>query len=170
MGLEQEYFDVNHLCFKKHRWLFRINNIIGKGVNALPPLQGGRPEVTFSPVEVNHLTEAVSFPGRPTWKPITITVYDLKNGASMHPIWEWVTQLYNPRNNSKWSFSSPQRNSVMKTAYLDMLDGCGKPLQTWVYEGAYPEVCDFGDVDMTSSDVMTCDITLRYHRAYLLER
>jgi hypothetical protein len=45
------------------------------------------------------------------------------------------------------------------------LDGQGDPLEQWCYYNAWPQEVEFGDFDMTSTDVMRVNLTLRYDRA-----
>ena len=52
-------------------------------------------------------------------------------------------------------------------ATLNLYDGCGKVIETWIFENAWPQNIEFGELDMTSSEVITCDLTLRYDRAYI---
>jgi hypothetical protein len=56
---------------------------------------------------------------------------------------------------------------MKERATLEMYNGCGDVLETWVFENAWPQAVEFGDLDMSSSDVVTCDLTIRYDRAYI---
>ena len=163
MGFDFGLADPN-TCFKrKHRWLFKIEDVSANGINSLAPLKAARPTISFKEIEVQHLTETVYFPGKPEWKPITLTLYDRK--SYLNPIFNWLSKIYDPSNGSKYNPSCD--GFKVQQASLEMYDGCGNVLETWVFESVWPQSIDFGDLDMSSSEVMTCDLTLRYDRAYI---
>ena len=151
-------------CFKrKYRWLFIINGVSASGVNSLAPSKSARPTLNFKEIEVQHLTETIYFPGKPEWKPVTLTLYDYK--LNLNPVFEWLTKLYDP---SKGSQYTPSCNGFKEQqARLELYDGCGNVLEAWIFESVWPQAIEFGDLDMSSSEIVTCDLTLRYDRAYI---
>ena len=151
----------------KFRWLLTIEDVCGttsKGVSTLPPIKSARPSYSFREAEARHLVETIYYPTKIDTKPLQVTLYDTSNGK--HPIMEWLKKLYDPKE-ATWKF--PAVESYCKTASLILLDGCGKTIETWTYEDVWPLSADFTDLDMGSSEVVTCDLTLRYSRAYLVE-
>lgn len=152
-------------CFKrKNRWLFKIEDVSADGVSSLPPSKAARPSLSFKEIEVQHLNETVYYPGKPEWKPVTLTLYDLKKN-SLNPVFEWLSELYDPRSNSQYG---PSCNGFKKPqATLELYDGCGTKIETWVFETVWPQAVEFGDLDMSTSELITCDLTLRYDRAYI---
>lgn len=158
-GLEK-----SSVCFKrKFRWLFKIEEISAMGINTLPPVKGARPSMSFKELEVKHLTEDVYFPGKSEWKPITLTLFDLKQNK--HPVFEWIKKIYNPQNDSLWT---PVLDAKLKkTGTLELYDGCGTVIEKWTLDNIWPQSSEFGELDMSSSDYLVCDVTLRYDRAYI---
>lgn len=155
-------------CFKrKHRWLLKIPSVSADGINSLPPNKAARPNLSFKEIEAQHLTETVFFPGKPDWKPINLQLYEVRNGGRRHPVYEWLKMVYDPREGTY----RPSCNGFKKPqARLEMYDGCGEIIETWVYEAVWPQSVEFGDLDMSLSELVVCDITLRYDRAYIEER
>lgn len=152
-------------CFKrKHRWLFKIDQVSAQGTNALPPSKGARPNLSFKEMEAQHLTETVYFPGKPDWKPVNLTLYEIKTNQD-HPVFQWIKKIYDPQQDSKWKASCD--GFIVPNARLEMYDGCGKTIETWVFESVWPQSVEFGDLDMTSSELVVCELTLRYARAYI---
>lgn len=161
MGL-QFGLDKADTCYKrKYRWLFIINDISASGVNSLPPLKSARPNISFKESEVQHLTETIYYAGKPEWKPVNLTLYDLKR--NQHPVFEWLKKLYDPQQ-VVWKYNNI---SFKKNCKLELLDGCGAVMERWIFENAWPQTVEFGELDMSSSDIVTADITLRYDRAYI---
>lgn len=163
---------------RRFRWLLKIQvpgekdgdsplDVSATGVNALPPSQSARPSISFKEQEAKHLTESFYYPMRPDWRPIQLILYDVlrKNGKKViHPVFEWLKKIYDPKKDASW-FTATEKHFIT-TADLYMLDGCGTTIEHWVYENVWPQVIDFGRLEMNNSEVMTCDLTLRYARAY----
>jgi hypothetical protein len=156
----------NNFCIKmKFRWLLKIQDVSADGINALPPAKSSRPQLSFKEMDIQHLNETVYFPSKPEWKPLPLTLYDLKKNK--HPVWEWIKLAYNPAL-GKWS---PAVTSKFKksNARLEIYDGCGNTLETWIFDNVYPQDANFGDLDMGASEYITCDLQLRFDRAYQAE-
>jgi hypothetical protein len=155
------------LCLpRKNRWLFKIPDVSAEGANTLPPQKGSRPSLSFKEMEAQHLTETIYFPQKPEWKPVSLTLYEpTAKTMGGHPVWEWVKKCYRVTDASVlWT---PSAEVMKERATLEMYNGCGDVLETWVFENAWPQAVEFGDLDMSSSDVVTCDLTIRYDRAYI---
>lgn len=155
------------ICFKrKFRWMLNIPDVAGDFASAnaeiLPPLKSARPNVAFKEMQAEHLNETLFYPSKPEYKPITITLYDLKQAS--HPVLLWIASCFRAEDGA-W-FLATERQFI-RDVRLELYDGCGNTMETWVYENAWPQQIDFGDMDMSSSDLVTCDITLRYARAYI---
>ena len=187
----------NKLCKKKNRWLFTLGtanvrgaevNIIddGSAVNVLPPLRSQRPNLTFKEMTAQHLHETVYYPAKPDWKPIQLTLYDVRTTGG-HPIFEWIKKCYNPtttKTNPVLTANPDDADEVVPSTWfapigngvggfirpdatLTLFDGCGNIIERWIYQAVWPQNIDFQDLDMGNSDYVTCDLTLRYVRAYI---
>lgn len=163
MGFDFGLEDPKACIKRKFRWIFVIDEVSAQGVNCLPPSKASRPTLTFKEIEVQHVSETVFFPGKADWKPITITLYDLKKGDT-HPVFEWLKKAYDPESGTY----KPSCDGFKKSeATLELYDGCGTSIEKWIFETVWPQSVEFGELDMSSSEVITCDITLRYDRAYI---
>ena len=154
------------VCFKrKNRWLFKIENVSAwEGSPCLPPFKGGRPGLTFKEMDSQHLNETIYFPSKPDWKPINLSLYDIKKKSN--PVMDWIKKSYEVKSTgSTWKPSAS--GFKMGTCFLELYDGSGSIIEKWILENVWPNSIDFGDLDMSTSDVVTVDLTLRYDRAYL---
>lgn len=159
---------------RKFRWMFTIEPYIGDSVSMLPPHKSARPNISFKEYQVEHLNETIYFPGKVEWQTMEVSLYDIKCEDS--PIYEWLKMVYNPEPNEEdeedSGFYGPSLSDELggdqykTTATLVMLNGCGDEIEKWVYENAYPNKIDWGEVDMSNSEVVTVDLTLRFDRAY----
>lgn len=150
---------------RKFRWMFTVigSNYIGDNASlgALPPLKGARPSLEFKDIEVPHVVEDIYLPGKPSWKPINLVLYEICT-KTPNPIWTWINQCYVPQTGD---FFPILDKSFKKWCSLELYSGCGDVLERWMFENAWPSQINWGDLDMSSSEVVTCDITLRYDRA-----
>lgn len=159
MGIGQ----LGDACFKrKFRWLLTIDGVSGnQPINSLPPSKSSRPQISFKPFEIQHINETIYRPSKPDWKPLKLTLYDIKKRE--HPVFKWLKKQYNPAS-GVWN--APNL-FIIANVQLMLYDGCGEVLETWVYENVWIEEIDFEDLDMASSDVVMCVLSLRYDRAYI---
>lgn len=129
--------------------------------------KSSRPNISFKEIEVPHLIETIYFAGRPDWKPLKVTLYDVAND---NPAWDWVKANYAvDSNNNQVSVQykgSLAGSNFKRTIQIFMLDGCGNAIEAWTYMNAFPTDVEFGETDMTGNDVMKVNLTLRYDRAY----
>lgn len=146
---------------RKNRWMFKIDGIVDDGTTALPPLKGARPSLTFKEMEAQHLNETIYFPSKPEWKPVTLTLFDINDRGSK--VIDWIKMVYDARTGN-WSPSCT--SSFKKTCTLELYDGCGNVCESWTFENAWPQVIEWGELDMAESGIVTIDVTLRYDRAY----
>lgn len=168
MGFDLGLDDPGNYFKRKYRWLFKIPTVSGEGVGALAPSKASRPSISFKEIEVQHISETVYFPGKPEWKPVQLTLYDVCNGQpGLHPVFEWLKQIYDPTGDGTYR---PSCDGFKQAATLELYDGCGQTVETWTFEAAWPQSVEFGDLDMSSSEVVVCDLTLRYDRAYIIDQ
>jgi hypothetical protein len=176
MGLSFGLEDNTLSPKRKFRWLLKIPGISGQNdgaINALPPRKSARPSLSFKEIEVQHLSETVYYPIKPEWKTLNLVLYDIRCNENI--IFEWVRMIYNPDTSGQriWNpsvngFPTILSSPFKKTAILELYDGCGNILEQWIYENAWPQTIDWGDLDMDSQDIVTVDVTLRYDRAYFV--
>lgn len=171
-------------CKRKHRWLMTVSGVMGTsndgGVSVLPPQKSARPNLAFKEMVARHLNEDVYYPAKPDWKPINLTLYDVKsdgnpeNSSENHPVFNWIRSVYVPIDTpiggggiDRGTWRPPVDNNFLRTADLALYDGCGTILERWVFEQAWPQNVNFQILDMGDSQIVTCDLTMRYVRAYV---
>jgi hypothetical protein len=153
---------------RKFRWLLRIPGISADGVNSLPPAKAARPSMSFKENEVQHLHETIYYPGKPEFKPFSLTLYDIK--CNQNPVMEWLGRLFTAKT-AEYKFvlnDGGANTSIKQNATLEMYDGCGNCIERWQYDNLWPQAVDFQELDMGSSDIVMADITCRYDRAYVI--
>ena len=155
-------------CFKrKYRFYVRLDEEdLG---DILPPSKSARPTVSFKEMEAQHLNETIYFPGKPDWKPITITLHDIQH-AQQNRVWQQLIKLYDPESGDYFPSCAEEGGSAykFKEMKITMLDGCGNSIETWIFENPYFQEINWNELDMGVSDIMYIDLTVRYDRAYVV--
>lgn len=173
-GMGFNYGDRNlhspDILFKrKYRWMFNIRGVCGElegNSPLLPPGKSGRPSLSFKEMDAQHVTETVYFPGKPEWKPINITLYDIKE--RFNPVIQWIKKIYKVSEQGI-SWNPSVGSNFKRDCSIDLYDGVGSIIEEWRLENVWPISIDFGDLDYASSDILTIDLQLRYDRAYFIE-
>lgn len=151
-----------NLIFKrKFRWTFKVNNICGS--TEVPEhfvKVAARPNLTIEETEINFLNAKTWIPGKASWETITVTYYDVASRDNAG-LWNWLASVYNFTKPKRLE-QGANRAQYAGRAVLTMFDGCGKPLERWKMNDAWPQAINFGELDYSSSEEATVELTLRY--------
>lgn len=161
--------DPNVIFKRQNRWLLEIN---GNGVNSfrVPPhfvKLASRPSITFDETEIHFLNDKMYIPGKATWEPITITITDVAGnlsgdaGNANIALYQWLVNVFDFTKPTR-KFMNSKRSEYAGEVTLNLYDGCGGMLETWVIGDAWPQSVSFGNLDMSSSEVVDIELTLRY--------
>lgn len=147
---------------RKFRWTFEISGFCNNQKNVVPEYfvqMASRPNLSIEETEINHLNAKTWIPGKASWETITVTYLDVAHNE-MRSIYNWLATVYD--------FTDPvnlkmgERRDWNATGLLTMYDGCGTTLETWELQRMFPTAINWGDVDYSSSDIATIELTLRY--------
>ena len=145
---------------RKHRWLFETLGPVSP--QALLILQSAsRPSFKFEEPEMHHNQEVAYFAGKQSWDPITLVWYDSEQNPDISgEVYNWlgsVTDLQSVTVNTPSAYKSD--------AQLSVTDGAGNSNEQWNMYGCWPSAVNFQELDYSSTDLLTCEATLRYDRA-----
>lgn len=147
---------------RKFRWTFELVGFCGNQKNLVPEYfvtVASRPSLTIDETEINHLNAKTWIPGKGMWETMSITYLDVAH-QDMQSLWSWLATVYD--------FTDPvnlhmgERPDWNATGLLNMYDGCGVLLETWQMQRIFPTAINFGELDYSSSDIATVELTLRY--------
>lgn len=160
---------TNDIIFKrKFRWTMEIEFCTGG-----PQFQvakefvkvGARPSLDIEETEINYLHGKMWIPGKATWQTIAVTYYDVSGkapgGLNIAALFSWIASVYDITD-STCLFMGSTLNSYEGCGRLILWDGCGQPLEGWLLRNMWPQSINFGDLDMSSSEEVTVELTLRY--------
>lgn len=175
---------------RKYRWMFSIQTDCSNESSGIIPAHfvklASRPNLTIEETEINFLHGKMWIPGKGSWETITVTYYDLGGQGSvqdgMTSLYSWIATVYNftgkPSEGTSGTFGAilsqsskrgtqPYGSATGVGGYaavgtLDLYDGCGKSMETWTLGHMWPQAVNFGELDYSSSEEVTVELTLRY--------
>lgn len=158
MGIGQ-LGDPSTVLKRKFRFLFGIEYCNGKQVSPSFVKTASRPDITIEDTELNFLNETTWISGKAKWDTITVTYQDVANAQSSG-LFSWLASVYDFTQTCRSMGSKP--SDYQGTAFIVMLDGCGGPIEKWTLGNLWPTSIKFGELDYSSSEVATVELTLRY--------
>ena len=171
MGLGDLVAKPDIVFKRKYRWTLSITPYCG----STPILSyfvklASRPNLTIEETEINYLNGKMWIPGKGTWETITVTFYDMSNGGDgISSLYSWLATTYDFTDpvNLKQSSKIGTRGSkgYSADAELFLYDGCGVAMENWSLSNMFPQAVNFGELDYSSSEEVTIEVTLRYSQA-----
>lgn len=160
MGIGQLGF--KNLIFKrKFRFTWELFDICGgQSVPKHFVKVASRPSLGIEEQEINFLNAKTWIPGKAAWETMTVTYIDVSS-FEMSPLFSWLASVYNFTDPIQLEMGS-QRQDYTATAVLKLWDGCGFLLETWTLKDVWPTAINFGDLDYSSSEDVTIELTMRY--------
>lgn len=151
------------LCFKrKFRWKFAIDNVLSDAYVKV----ANRPTLTVTPAEVHYLNQMMEVPGKGKWSNLTVTYYDVEDTGFEQQLRAYISSTFPINSGSVDNMCQGDKLSTYaKTGILQMLDGCGAVIETWTLHNIWPISVNWGDLDYSSSDVATIEITFSFRHA-----
>jgi hypothetical protein len=148
---------------RKFRWTFAVDrNGSGSPVPATFVKLAARPNLTIEETEINYLNGKVFIPGKGTWETITVTYYDVSTGSEDNiGLWSWLADVYDFTEPTQLKQNS-KRKCYTGTGTCKLYDGCGNSLETWKLNDCWPQAVNFGELDYSSSEEVTIEVTIRY--------
>ena len=149
---------------RKHRWVFSVfwDGDISELSRTSVYLQSAqRPHAIIEEAIMHHDEEQSYYAGKYHWEPISLVFYDVQNPVdSSDAIWTWFNNIVNVPN---VTVSAPA--DYKKTCLLEMTDGSGEPVETWALYNTWPIDVNWNELDYTSTEIQTIDVSLKYDRA-----
>ena len=149
---------------RKFRWTFKVDGFCsGTTIKEHFVKLASRPNLSIEETEINFLNGKMWIPGKGSWETITVTYYDVAGGGAgeMANVYTWIATVYNFLDSTKLTQSSKRADYGGKGT-LKLYDGCGNSMETWELRHMWPQAVNFGELDYSSSEECTVELTLRY--------
>lgn len=172
--------DENIIFKRKFRWTFTVEDICG--TSRVPEnfvKLAARPNLSIEETEINFLNAKTWIPGKGSWNTITVTYIDVANVAQLSTgssqsgdsspdnIYKWIASVYDFRGVAAGATPGQLNNGSRRRDYsalgvINLYDGCGGVLESWLLNDMWPTEVNFGELDYSSSEELTIELTLRY--------
>lgn len=156
---------------RKFRWTMAIE--FCNGTKIIPEhfvKIASRPQMDFEETEINFLHGKFWLPGKQTWQDMTVTYYDVAGsvaaGAGGLRIFDWIATVYDITDPT--CLQMGQRSDYEGVGHLFLYDGCGDTIELWNIKGMWPKGVNFGELDMSSSEEMTIELTIKFREVTYL--
>lgn len=159
--------NANAVFKRKYRWTFSLQTPCGDVPETIVKL-ASRPNLSIEETEINFLHGKMWIPGKASWETITVTYYDVVAGsADVVNLYRWLSTVYQFNDSNKLNQSSKKGTGASGTGYagkalLALYDGCGSEMEKWELGHVWPQSINFGELDYSSSEEVTVELTLRY--------
>jgi len=127
------------------------------------------PGYEVSEVEHNHLDNKYYFPGRVSWNEVSMTLVDpisvdavrLTNQLVLDS--GYVIPAGAPTTDATRStISKVKATDAMKGITISILNAAGKVIEEWELNNPFIKSAKYGDLDYSSDDLRTVEMTIRY--------
>jgi hypothetical protein len=111
-------------------------------------------------IELQYANEKRYVAGQATYEAAPLVLKDMVNIGIAAAIVRWRRQVYNPETGSIGLASVYKKNADLTITAPDQ-----SAVRIWKFVGMWPQAVKYGTYDMTTSDKVTVEVTLRYDKA-----
>lgn len=139
---------------RKNRFLLRFPSDLG--IQEWWVLNCSRPGITNNSVEIPFMNTSNYVIGRYNWEEINVTLRDPIGPSASQAVMEWV-RLHSESATGRQGYAVAYKRDLI----LEMLDPTGTAISQWIIKEAMITSAKFSELDYSSDDVATIDLTLR---------
>jgi len=144
---------------QQNRFVFSVDDIPAYYVRV-----SGLPNIDNNPVTVDTINSEYKMKGKSRWQNISITLYDpisgedegVQNGAER--AWTWLNTYHHNSKTDQDGFMDSYKRDVT----LQYISPEGAIGDYWKLHGAFCASINWGDVDVSSDDLITIELDLSY--------
>ena len=141
----------------KNRYVMEIDTIPSYLVKAM-----NRPTVQFETISLDHINVKRKLQGKADWQDLTITLYDPIVPSAAQKVMDWI-RLGHESITGRRGYADFYKKDI--TFYL--LGPVGDKIEQWTLKGAFIQQANLGELDFSSNEVATIELTLSYDYAIL---
>lgn len=133
---------------------------------SLQVITATRPSLSYEEVQLDRYNSRVYVAGKHTFEPCTLTVEDdITNRASAAIQAQLEKQQRLIGASGQWLPPEPTAFGYKFGMLLEMTDGNEAVVEAWKYEGCFLQSVNWTDVDYSTGEKVTIDLTVRYDHA-----
>ena len=124
------------------------------------------PSFDVSEVENNYLDNKFYFPGRVSWNEVSLTLVDPISVNAVKLTNDLLINsgyIVKANETSLKTMSKDQAtNTAIKSMMINILSAEGAPIEQWLLNNPFIKSAKYGDLDYSSDDLRTVEMTVRY--------
>ena len=151
---------LNYEPLRKNRWLLRFPADLG--IQEWWCQTAHRPAIKQEGKPIQFLNTETYVVGRYTWDEMQVTLRDPIGPSASQAVMEWV-RLNSESVSGRQGYAAGYKRDVE----LEMLDPTGVVVSKWILKNTMCTAADFGELDYSSDELATIQITLRFDYAIL---
>jgi hypothetical protein len=166
MARQGFWTDINTEPKRAYRWVLYMGGMpqwLIKTVN--------KPSVSFSETPHQYINHTFYYPGRATWNPITVKLVDPVNpdaAKSMENILRASGYNFPTNPNDVTTISKANAVASLGNLSIIQLGPDGETVEEWQITNSWVKEVKFGDLDYSSDDMVTIELTIRYDFARII--
>lgn len=151
-----------------HRFSFRFDTLGGLRDVVLYALSSQRPSVEIDQIKIHHKQTEAYLPGKHKWSAINVKFYELTQGLAGGTTSSQIFNYWAGGQGGPIDFRSNSiRNGFGKADVdINLEDGQGSPVHIYKLYGVWPTKVEPVELNYSSSDLSTVQVTFRYDSAY----
>ena len=118
------------------------------------------PSITVEEVELNYQNVKRYVSGKATYETTTLAVKDMVDVGIASAFEAWMKLVYDPETDA-----GGLAKNYKKLCEATLFAPDGSAERIWQFIGCWPQQVNFGSLDMSSSDKVNIEVTLRYDKA-----
>lgn len=142
---------------RKNRWVLQI-----EGIDAFICMKAARPQITTEEVEIPFINARRYVAGLTKFNPIAVTLHDPIAPSGAQQVMEWIRLTY-----ESVSGRAGYADFYKRDVQLKLLDPVGTVIELWDIKGAWIVDANYGELDYSSGEAQTIELSIRYDNAVL---
>ncbi len=145
---------ITYELLRKNRFLLRFPSDLG--IQEWWVSNASRPSMSQTATEIPFINTSNWVVGRYQWEDINLTLRDPIGPSASQAVMEWV-RLHSESVTGRQGYAVAYKRDLI----LEMLDPTGTAISQWIIKEAMITSVKFSDLDYSSDDLATIDLTLK---------
>lgn len=133
------------------------------GIPAYLMKASSMPSLDNGEIVIDYINTDFKVKGKSRWQDITITLYDPVDPSAAAAVHDWI-KIHHNSESGEDGFAFDE---YKKDITIEALDPHGAPVETWDIKGAFIGASNWGDMDWSTDEAKTIELTIKYDYAVL---
>lgn len=133
------------------------------GIPAYTCKSAGMPKLDNGEIVIDYINTDFKVKGKSRWQDITVTLYDPCAPSAAKAVHDWIKKHHDSESGQDGFAFSEYKKDIC----LQALDPHGSPVEEWTLYGAFVGPVDWGEMDWSTDEAKTIELTIHYDYAVL---